>query len=320
MTILIGSQALHKRFPDSREPKLDYDMMGTVQEFTELAKELSKIHGEITAVKHSEDGDKVYAFFKDNMVLECEIAWPGTLTEKLVDWVNQSEEWLDFSIGDVWVRVPPLNFLYMLKMSHRYKKNSPHFLKTMRDIQFMRSKGAKIGIDTYLLRPLYKQRMKETYNYAHPNLKQTKKDFFTDDVPYKYDHDSIHRAIAAPNDPAYTYVKDCQDEVFMKKENFYASSLVTQLMCVLEESMVLALERSIIPFDSFENPERIDWAFKMALFKVCTSITSGWFREFAWENYDTVLEMYGLDSQEFVNRFKKGLDSGIVLPYTKPAY
>jgi hypothetical protein len=26
--------------------------------------------------------------------------------------------------------------------------------------------------------------------------------------------------------------------------------------------------------------------------KVCTSITSGWFREFAWENYDNVLDLY----------------------------
>jgi hypothetical protein len=35
-----------------------------------------------------------------------------------------------------------------------------------------------------------------------------------------------------------------------------------------------------------------------ALDKVCTSITSGWFREFAWQNYDEVVKIYHHQSQE----------------------
>jgi len=329
--ILIGSQALYNKFPEYRKPKLDYDIMATVEDFTRVARAFTEKHGQILKVEYTTDGNKVFAFFEDKFVLECEIIWPGSLTEELAKWVDQCEDWSDSYItmcncedGScegkeyIWIRTPPLEFLYMLKMSHRYKKNSPHFLKTMRDIQFMRQQGAEL-VDRQLEK-LYKKRMKETYNYKHPNLKQTKKDFFTDDVPYKYDHDSIHRAISYLDAPAYTKVKDCQDEVYMKKANFFDSPEMIRILCVVEESMVLSLERAIIPFDLFNDPEKINQAFKMALFKVCTSITSGWFREYAWENYDRITYLFERDQHTYVKKFLKGLDSGIVLLYTKPAY
>lgn len=314
--VVIGSHAMKTLFPEYREPRWDIDIMATVEEFTRYAKYLAMENGSIVKIEHTPDGDKVFAFYENKMVLECEIAWPGSLTEKLafcghLFWeISQQDNAVDAII-------PSLDFLYMLKMSHRYKKNSPHFLKTMRDIQFMRSKGAKIDPD---MMKLYKARMKATYDYAHPKLNQNKKDFFTDDVPYKYDHDSIHKAIAYLDTPAYTKVKDCQDEVFMKKVNFFEAPEMIRLLCVIEESMVLALERSIIPFESFNNPERIDAAFKMALMKVCTSITSGYFREYSYNQYDTIMRLYRIDKQNFVKRFQWGLDFRIVLPYTKPAH
>ena len=44
----------------------------------------------------------------------------------------------------------------------------------------------------------------------------------------------------------------------------------------------------------------------MALMKVCTSITSGWFREYAWENYDKVLDLYNeLGEDDYVQRFQR---------------
>jgi hypothetical protein len=51
--------------------------------------------------------------------------------------------------------------------------------------------------------------------------------------------------------------------------------------------------------------------------KVCTSITSGWFREYAWENYHRVLQMY---SDDFVVQFKQGLAEGKVKPFKGSLY
>jgi hypothetical protein len=176
----------------------------------------------------------------------------------------------------------------MLKMSHRYKKNSPHFLKTMQDIRKMREAGAVIQPEH---EAFYKHRMDATYWYEHPNLNQSKDEFFNpEDDFYVYDHDSIHEAIAVGDRPAYVkYAIDGQEVLSSKKKFFNEVDETTRLFGVYEEACVLALERSQIPNDF--KVDR-DWSFKKALEKVCTSITSGWFREYAWEHYDEVLAIY----------------------------
>jgi hypothetical protein len=46
--------------------------------------------------------------------------------------------------------------------------------------------------------------------------------------------------------------------------------------------------------------------------KCCTSIASGFWREYAYENYFKVLNLY---SDSYLDRFKYGLQSGIVKPF-----
>jgi hypothetical protein len=109
--------------------------------------------------------------------------------------------------------------------------------------------------------------------------------------------------------PAYEVYKEDQAEVFCSKELFEASPMHVRLHGVLEEAMVLALERSQIPFPGMKTPLE---SFLMALEKVCTSITSGWFREFAWENFNEVLDLY---DPNYVNQFWEDVKSGVVTPY-----
>jgi hypothetical protein len=85
---------------------------------------------------------------------------------------------------------------------------------------------------------------------------------------------------------------------------------MVKLRGVLEEAQVLALERAVI-----SNSMDSDEAFEIALKKICTSITSGWFREYAWENYDAVMSIYNMSGRDYVNRFKKALHAGIVKKY-----
>ena len=54
----------------------------------------------------------------------------------------------------------------------------------------------------------------------------------------------------------------------------------------------------------------------MALEKVCTSITSGWFREYAWENYHRVVHMYKtLGVNDYIDRFHK--NKHMIKPFQK---
>ncbi len=82
----------------------------------------------------------------------------------------------------------------------------------------------------------------------------------------------------------------------------------TKLWSVVEEAYVLAIERSQVPYPT-TDPRK---SFLMALEKVCTSITSGWWREFAWENYYDAL---GKFDPNYMAKFRRGVNEGIVKPY-----
>lgn len=201
--------------------------------------------------------------------------------------------------------VAPIDVLYSLKMSHRFLRNSPHFLKTMktiRNIRLMRP-NIKPHSDEWL-----KMRESETYDYSHPNLKVGKADFFNSNFNYIYDHDSLHESVKLMDRPAYTFYMD-DHEVNCSKHKFFSNDITVRLLGVLEEAYVLALERSQIPNDFNVDPKI---SFNIALEKVCTSITSGWFRDFAWEHYDIVQQLY---TPNYVDKFKYSLSKGYIKPY-----
>src|SRR3954452_13976362 len=67
----------------------------------------------------------------------------------------------------------------------------------------------------------------------------------------------------------------------IKKSLFQKVDYQTQLNCVKEEAMVIALERYLIPMIS-KNHES---SYQSALVRICTTLTKGWFRQFAIDNY-----------------------------------
>jgi hypothetical protein len=178
--------------------------------------------------------------------------------------------------------------LYMLKQSHKYKSNSPHFLKTMNDIMWMeRFHNCKEKSITGELLRLQKER-EELISYTKQrkySLNKKKEDFFTDNVNYIYSHDSLHEIVKLGDVPAYT--KMLSAAVMCDREKWEAMSRNDKFATVYEEAAVLALERSVIPHNT--NPDK---AFLKALEKVCTSISSGWWREWAYKHYYSVLGLY----------------------------
>lgn len=240
--------------------------------------------------------------FKNGENHEFEIGWEGSSGYDLLK-IDHKDNFVDPS------------WQLALKLSHRYLKNSVHFLKTMRDIQHLRSFATLSEEQQVWL----KKREKETYKYKHPRLDVDKEAFFKDDgIRYLYDHDSIHKTVALMEcpwmgikTPAYSYYMKDDSEVMTSKEKFMVISESIRLYGVYEESCVLALERSQIPYNFQPSPRK---SFEKALMKVCTSITSGWFREFAWENYDKVISLYeNLGEDDYVQRFN--LNRNMLTPY-----
>jgi hypothetical protein len=303
--IVIGSVALSYHL-SGIVPK-DLDIVGTYDEIVEFR----KAFGAVTFYPINQ-GKTIFMRNAQGRICEAEVAWEGSMAEKLIDFVANNGYWSEVSTVEGYpCFIPCLDILYLLKMSHRYKKDSPHFLKTMRDIHMLRKLGAEIRPSH---QEFYKQRMKDTYSYAHPRLNTSKEGFFDAEatgVVYTYDHDSIHAAVAELRKPAYTYFKPKDSPVMVSKEMWDNQVEEIRLYSVLEEAYVLALERSLIPYPNGKTPKE---AFDMALMKVCTSITSGWWREYAWESYDSVQALY---SDSYVDKFQQGLESGVVKPFDK---
>lgn len=315
--LLVGSQAMrywdNTWAADRLDKVQDYDIICTKEEFKSLVSSCAKLH-KLVEIQFEQGTNKAHAKFlvegKLQVIEASFIDVKGGLQEsdEHVYWYVRGYDPTFYEYKILGVECELLiawkTVLYAMKLSHKYKKNSVHFLKTLRDIQEFKKMNLKFDEE---LKEILAHREKLTYNYSHPKLAQGKKTFFTDSVPYQYDHDTIHEAVKMLDRPAYQYYMQDGAEVMCSKEKFFELPEIVRLYGVLEESYVLALERAIIPHQT--NYKR---AFDIALEKVCTSITSGWFREFAYENYDKIQALY---HPSFVDKFNKALALGEIAPY-----
>ncbi len=302
MIILLGSKALAE-YTDKITPSNDIDIVGNYDEVVDYMKTSQIVYP--TQLYPINSGKKLIAKYPNGKIIEAEINWGKGSVNSMCNLVKADPYSSVRSIGGIDVLVPSLNFLYTLKMSHRFLKDSPFFLKTMKHIHLMRELGAEI-------RPAYKHFLKEreveTYYYGHPKLNVDRKTFFSDDgVNYVFDHDSIHEVVKHLEKPAYNYYSN--QEVMCSKKLWDKCSYEVQLFGGLEEALVLAIERSQVPFKGKVDPVK---SFKMALFKVCTSITSGWFRSFCYENYFQIVEAFEKNDTDYVERFWDAVNKGKV--------
>lgn len=296
--LVVGSQALKRtgeKYLSSVKRQWDWDFICTYDEFLSYKQNLGR------AISYPTNRGKTMVLRTKAQNYEFEIAWENSTAESLLQIIKDKDFLIEESGGMFWAK-PDL--IFTLKKSHRYLKDSPHFLKTMIDYKHMLSLGCQVPD---ALSAWYKQREDETYWYKHPKLDVAKSDFFKDDgVPYIYDHDTIHLSMKHLDKPAYEYFKPANNEVMCSKEMFMACDEKTRLYAVLEESYVLALERSQIPLPGKWPPRK---SFETALMKVSSSITSGWFRAYAYDNYFKVLNIY---DDTYVKRFWEAVDKGIV--------
>lgn len=300
MKLLIGSTSLvFNNFENYRTP-LDIDLVGDYDDLSHVKKRFgAKVCYPINS------GKSFFMSRNSTEILEYEVAWQGSMAEKLLEFAKTFTEAFKYDVDTDWYVASP-NVIYMLKMSHRYRKDSPHFLKTMNDIHFLRKHGCFIPDEW---QSFYKQRMADTYTNVLPKLNQSKKMFFDNSSSiYTLDHDSIHEAVKHNKKPAYEYFKADEKEVMCSQDLFFRLPHKFRILAGLEEAYVLSIERSIHPYPDVDRK----WAFDMALMKLCTSISSGWFREYCWESYYAIQMMYNV---EYVDRFYDALNNGRIKPF-----
>lgn len=301
--ILIGSRALCLRAPQllKRAP-LDFDWICTRDEFNEWMETHS----------HKVNPTKVYELPEYHKMIvegstncEFELIEPGTSTELLADLVYNDKESFETPFGFV----PSLSLLFAIKDSHKYKKftyNSANFWKHCMDWHLMRAAGASIKLEH---KTFHKLREQESYAaQKHPKLNVSKDDFFKDDgIEYLVEHDDIHVSVAPNGIPAYThYLKD-NEPVLSDMKKFLACPREIQLAGVVQESACLAIERALLTNHKNKMTPKQAWIFALA--KIMTSITSGKFRKFAFENAFEILKLY---PENYWEKFQEDLKSGAV--------
>jgi hypothetical protein len=317
MMLLIGSRALKFYLSDYMADKTpnDWDFISTEKDYLAY---VEKHKDSIVYIQEKRYGYTIYQHKIGPIEIEIVEKRPSTQFLYNHPLIHFTYDWSQKDWSEPY-QLPYFFILLLLKKSHRFLKNSPHFLKTMRDYNRMKESMDEFdydGTQDSLIQKWYKMREKETLDYSHPSLNQNKDDFFTDSF-YVYDHDQIHAIIAIGEEPAFKKFQAEGAEVKCLQSKFLNCSFDVQLASVYEETAVLALERHQIPNDYSPDARK---SFSMALMKVCTSITSGWFREFSYANYDTVIELYDQrtrDGKNYVDVFKEAVKNRKIVPLKK---
>lgn len=218
-----------------------------------------------------------------------------TLLPQYYDWGNQGSS-VTLPNGAV-AYVAPLNVLAAIKRSHLWRdyqwdKHITHYNKYLRQhlddsVQDFLKERTKLT--------------KEAYPQGNPNLNQSNEDFFDDAVEKVYDHDFIHELAAYYDAPLYTRLKRDDSKAWCEKDLWEALNLEDKQKCVAEECYVIATERFLV---------RNNWnysykgAYLTALKKVCTTLTSGWFRDFAIDNHPEIMALFDANK---LNSIKENL-------------
>ena len=191
------------------------------------------------------------------------------------------------------LHVMPLSILALIKRSHLWRdlsfdKHITHYVKHLQ-------RYAKFNLDTAegkLHKELLDNRTKQTieaYPQFHPKLNQSVADFFDDAVPKIYEHDYLHELFAFEDYPMYTRLQTDATSAWCSKDLWLELSHQQKIQCVMEESYVIATERFLIP-KQWNYPKKL--AYMKALNKVCTTLCSGYFRDFAIDNYEELANSY----------------------------
>ncbi|RIA93431.1 hypothetical protein C1645_843443 [Glomus cerebriforme] len=221
-----------------------------------------------------------------------------TSAQMILEYCHDVKDVLLFPLTSFPCIVAPLKVLEVLKASHIYWPADFH--KNIADLHSLRFILGynQVPITQRLYSPtrdepielILKTRIKETEMMrgvpaAHINLNKTNQEFLDreDDlfVQRFVSHDKLHEYVKYGDCPIHETLKKDKSKAWIKQSLFEQIDYQTQLNCVKEEAMVIALERYLIPMISKNQ----DTSYRSALVKICTSLTKGWFRQFAIDNY-----------------------------------
>jgi hypothetical protein len=303
--ILVGSRAVRYHLPEFRKPK-DWDIICTrkdVKRFFDLNRN-DIVHlwpkegeGKFGCHINIGEGIEVIEFdtreSKSNQML-IRMSMAGTI-----------RRW------DMILHVPALTTLMKLKESHIILPR--HWEKNIADYHYLK---LACGDPTEEDEAFFRVRRKEHQDGAEwINLNVTNENFFgQSDWSAKriICHDDIHEAIKYQKVPIYAMCKKDPTKAIMDKKMFFRLPRKFQIQAVREEAMAIAIERGLIPMSYRREicDEDVKAAYNYAIRRICTTLTKGWFRKFAYEHWPLSKDI----DKDFWGEFKEKCPQAIGIP------
>ena len=183
--------------------------------------------------------------------------------------------------------VMSLKGLSIIKRSHlwrnlSFQKHITHYHKYLINIKDFDNNDLELLNERIIL-------TKKEFPQGNPSLMKNKQDFFDDYVSKIYDHDYLHELISYYDKPIYTKLLRNNELVWCEKDKWDLLSYEDKCKCVAEETFVIAIERFLVP-KNWKYPYKL--AYIKSLDKVCTTLCSGWFRDFAIDNYPQIFQLF----------------------------
>lgn len=195
--------------------------------------------------------------------------------------------------------------LAIIKRSHLWRdlsfdKHITHYHKHM--VHNFNSYDREVLTERILL-------TKKEFPQGNPKLNQTVEDFFDDTVKKKYNHDWLHTVVAFNDKPLYQMMQRDPEMAWCEKDMWENFTHLQKLQCVAEESYVIAVERFMVPNNWNFNPR---FAYLKSLNKVCTTLCSGFFRDFSIDFYPEIFNLFDQEKFNFVKQLTEDPNQAIL--------
>ena len=276
--LLIGSRAARHAYGDARTPK-DWDLMASREELLHL---IERPDHPLVSLVPQRPGKHLGVTHGG---VRLEIEETGGVASCLILDALPGLPLAATPLGPA--RVVPPAYLAGLKRSHL--QWPVHWDKSICDLHWLRSRlggdeRRDPGVAAFV-------RIRQAEHAARFGARQAKLAVSNDEffarsqkqVGRVHDHDFLHALVAYDGRPMFERFKRDLSQASLARDMFEAAPRIDQLRLVREEAMVIALERRILP----NEPGSVDAgaAYAWALKRICTTLTSGWFRSFAIDTW-----------------------------------
>ena len=301
--LIVGSQALTRHFNLPERKVRDTDIIGTLQDFELLKKVLNPAEvrqkDEIIGLINITPSD----LFPEINTKNVEIL--------LADNSVSLKLYLDYDEANNGLKYASPEVLFSLKKSHIHFPVK--FQKHILDYCFLYDHFNGDDLLYAITEINFKETEKRLGKLRTPSLNKSTKNFFGQSEKFfksYFVHDDIHRMMAHHEHPLYENMQKDKSSARCEKDMWEKFTFEDKCKCVLEEAMVIALERKIIPMifgggDFFTAEEALKWS----LMRVCTTLCSGWFRQFATDNYMRIQQYI---NPNYVLVFLSKYDNGLI--------